>query len=73
MPKAIIENYFELLVTNFYAQISCSRHSKFVKIISILMHRIAIAVFVYIGFIASTNTFWLVICPTNSAQKEWPS
>ena len=48
MLKAIIEVYFELLVTNFYAQISCSCHSKFVKIISILMHRIAITVFVYI-------------------------
>ena len=46
MPKAIIEVYFELLVTNFYAQIFCSCHSKFVKIISILMHRIAITVFV---------------------------
>ena len=29
MPKAITEVYFELLVTNFYAQISCSRHSKY--------------------------------------------
>ena len=28
MPKAIIEASFELLVTNFYAQISCSCHSK---------------------------------------------
>ena len=46
MAKAIIEVYFELLVTNFYAQISCSCHSKFVKTISILMHRIAITVFV---------------------------
>ena len=46
MPKAIIEVYFELLVTNFYAQISCSCHSKFVKIISILMHCIAITAFV---------------------------
>ena len=45
MAKAIIEVYFELLVTNFYAQISCSCHSKFMKIISILMHRIAITVF----------------------------
>ena len=33
MPKAIIEVYFELLATNFYAQISCSCHSEFVKII----------------------------------------
>ena len=69
MPKAIIEVYFELLVTNFYAQISCSCHSKFVKIISILMHRIAITVFVYISFPASTKMFWLVTCPTNSGQK----
>ena len=46
MPKAIIEVYFELLVTNFYNQISCSCHSKFVKIICILMHRISITVFV---------------------------
>ena len=50
MPKAIIEVYFEPLVTNFYAQISCSCHSKFMKIISILMHRIAITVFVYLSF-----------------------
>ena len=28
MPKAIIGVYFDLLVTNFYAQISCSCHSK---------------------------------------------
>ena len=73
MLKAIIEVYFELLVTNFYAQISCSCHSKFVKIISILMHRIAITVFVYISFPASTKMFWLVTCPTNSGQKSWPS
>ena len=73
MPKAIIEVYFELLVTNFYAQISCSCHSKFVKIISILMHRIAITVFVYISFPASTKMFWLVACPTDSEQKLWPS
>ena len=69
MSKAIIEVYFELLVTNFYAQISCSCHSKFGKIISILMNRIAIAVFVYISFPASTKIFWLVTCPTNSGQK----
>ena len=36
MAKAIIEVYFELLVTNFYAQISCCCHSKFAKIVSIL-------------------------------------
>ena len=69
MPKAITEVYFEILVTNFYAKISCSRHSKFAKIISILMHRIASAVFVYISFPASTKRFWLVTCPTNSGQK----
>ena len=69
MSNAIIENYFELLLTNFYAQISCSCHSKFVKIISILMNCIAIAVFVYISFPASTKIFWLVTCPTNSGQK----
>ena len=69
MPKPIIEVYFELLVTNLYAEISCSCHSKFLKIISILIHRIAITVFVYISFPASTKMFWLVICPTNSAQN----
>ena len=69
MPKAIIEVYFELLVTNFYAQISCSCHSKFWEIISILRHRIAITVFVYINFPASTKMFWLVTSPTNSGQK----
>ena len=69
MPKAITEVYFELLVTNFYAQVSCSRHSKFVKIIPILMHRITSAVFVYIKFPASIKIFWLVTCPTNSGQK----
>ena len=71
MPKAIIEVYFELLVTNFYAQISCSCHSKSVKIISILMHRKAIVVLVYISFPASTKIFWLNTCPTNLGQKEW--
>ena len=69
MPKSIIEVYFELLVANFYAQISCSCHSKFLKIISILMHRIAITVFVCINFPVSTKMFWLVTCPTNSRQK----
>ena len=69
MPKAIIEVYFELLVTNFYAQISCSCHSEFVKITSILMHRIAITVFVYISLPPSAKMFWLVTCPTNSGQK----
>ena len=69
MPKAITEVYFELLVTNFYAQIFCSRHSKFVKIIPILMHHIASAVFVYISFLASTKMFSLVTCPANSGQK----
>ena len=38
MLKAVIEVYSELLVTNCYSQISCSRHSKFVKIIPILIH-----------------------------------
>ena len=41
MPKVMIEVYVEVLVTNFYAQISCSRHSKCVKIIPTLSHRIA--------------------------------
>ena len=69
MPKAIIEVYFELLVTIFFAQISCSCHSKLMKIISILMLHIAITVFVYISFPALTKMFWLVTCPTNSGQK----
>ena len=47
MPKAIIEVYFELLATNVYGQISCSFYSKFVKIISSLIHCIVIIVFVY--------------------------
>ena len=68
-PRAINKVYFELLVTNFYAQISCSRHSKFVKIIPILMHRIASAVFFYISFPASTKMFWLVTCSANSGQR----
>ena len=38
MLKAVIEVYSELFVTNCYSQISCSRHSKFVKIIPILIH-----------------------------------
>ena len=38
MLKAIIKVYSELLVTNFYAQISCIVHSKFVKIITILTY-----------------------------------
>ena len=69
MPKAITEVYFELLVMNFYAQISCSCHSKFVKTISILMHHIASAAFVYISFPESTKMFWLVTCTANSGQK----
>ena len=69
MPKAITEIYFELFVTNFHVQISSSRHSKFVKITPILMHRIATAAFVYISFPASTKVFWLVTCPTDSGQK----
>ena len=68
-PKAITEVYFELLVTNFNTQISCSRHSKFVQIIPILMRRIANAVFVYISFPASAKIFWLLTCPANSGQK----
>ena len=73
MPKAIIEAYFKLLVTIFYAQISCSCYLKFVKIIFIFMHLIAITVVVYKGFLASTKMFWLVTCPTNSGQKSWLS
>ena len=69
MPKAIIEVYFELLVSNFYAQTSCSCHSNFVKIVSILMHHIAITVFVYISFLALNKMIWLVTCSTNSGQK----
>ena len=69
MPKAITEVYFELLVTNFHAQISCNRHSKFVKITPILIHCIATAIFVYISFPASAKVFWLVTCPANSGQK----
>ena len=73
MLKAIIEVYSELLVTNFYAQISCSRHSKFIKIIFTLMHRGVSAVVAYIRFPALTKLIWLVICPTNSEQKNGPA
>ena len=73
MPKAIIKVYFKLLVTNFYAQIYCSSHSKFVKITSILMHRIAITVFVYIRFPAPTKMFWLVTCPQNQDKNNGPA
>ena len=69
MPKAITEVYFELLETNFHVQISCSCHSKFMKITPILMHHIATAVFVYIRFTAPINLFRLVACPVNSGQK----
>ena len=64
MPKGIIEIYFEFLETNFYAQISCNGHAKFAKIIFILMHRIAIAVFVYISFPTSTKKFCLAVPQT---------
>ena len=57
MLNAITEVYFELLVTNFYAHISCSCHSKFVKIISILMHRIAITVCLHKLSLANQNVF----------------
>ena len=40
------------------------------KIIPILVHRIASAVFFYIGFPASVKMFWLVTCPANSGQKQ---
>ena len=69
MLKAIVEVYFELLVTNFYAQIFCNRYSKFVKIILILMLRTVSAVFVYISFPASIKLFRLVTCPTKLGQK----
>ena len=69
MPKAIIEVYFDLLVTNFYTQISGSRHSKFVKIVPILIHGIASVVFIYISFPASTKMFWLDTCFAVSGQK----
>ena len=68
VPKTINEVYFELLVVNFYAQISCSRHSKFVKTTPIFMHHITSSVFVYISFPASTKIFWLVTCPENLGQ-----
>ena len=64
MPKAIIEVYFELLVTNFYAQISCSCHSEFVK---------TLTVFVYISFPASTKIFWLVTYPTTQDKNNGPA
>ena len=57
MLNAITEVYFELLVTNFYAHISRSCHSKFVKIISILMHRIAITVCLHKLSLANQNVF----------------
>ena len=60
MLKAIIEVYSELLETNFYTQISCSRHSKFVKILPIFMHLTVSAVFVYLSFPASTKLIWSV-------------
>ena len=69
MLKAIIEVYFELLVTNFYAQISWSCHSMFVKIITILMHHTASTLFAYITFSTSTRMFWLVTCPAHLGQK----
>ena len=46
---------------------------KIYEIISILMLRRAITVFVYISFPASIKMFWLVTCPTNSGQKYWPA
>ena len=47
MPKVITEIYFELWVS----------HSNFVKIVLILIHCIASAVFVYISFPSSTKSF----------------
>ena len=64
MPKAIIEVYFELLVTNFYAQISCSCHSEFVK---------TLTVFVYISFPASTKMFSLGTYPTTQDKTNGPA
>ena len=42
--------YSEVLVKNFYAQISCRRHLKLMKIILILIHCAVCVVFVYINF-----------------------
>ena len=67
--KGIIEVYFEFLETNFYAQISCSGHAKFAKIIFILMHRIAISVFVYISFPTSTKNFCLAVPQTQDKNN----
>ena len=56
MLKAIMKVYSELLVTDFYAQISCSVHSKFVKVITTLIHLSICAVWlVYVSFPASTK------------------
>ena len=56
MSKAITKIYFEILVTNFYAQM---------KIITIIKHRIASAVFVYIIFPALTKMFGYFITTTS--------
>ena len=61
--------YSEVLVKNFYAQISCRRHLKLMKIILILIHCAVCVVFVYINFPAWTKLNWLVTCPTKSRQK----
>ena len=56
MLKATIKVYSELLVTDFYAQISCSVHSKFVKVVTTLIHLYICAVWlVYVSFPASTK------------------
>ena len=74
MLKAIVEVYSELSVTNFYAQIFCNRHSKFVKIIRILMHRTVSAVFVYISFPAFIKLFWLAkVFPQTQVKSNGPT
>ena len=65
----IYKVYSELLITNFYAQISCSRHLKLMKIILIVIHCAVSVVFIYRNFPAWTKLNWLVTCPTKSRQK----
>ena len=47
--------------------------SKNVKIISILVHSVAITVFVYISLPASTKMFWLLYVPQTEDKSNGPA
>ena len=78
IPKAIIKVYFELLVVNFYAQIFCSRHSEFVKIIPyssvyihrMLSHQLKSFAYLRVSQIRGENNGLVQFCTTTANSKS---